>query len=449
MERVQIETPIPARPQVCAVDEPAEGLSQAQSWRSWYSLGVLFVVYVFAYLDRSILGILAQPIKDDLQLSDTQLGFMGGIAFAVFYTFVGIPIARLADQRSRRNIISICVAVWSGMTVLCGFATNFLSLLLARVGVAVGEAGCSPPSHSIISDLFAERKRATALAIYALGIPVGAMLGNLIGGLLNVEFGWRVAFIAVGAPGLLLAVLVRLTLAEPARGGIEARADEKTESQLPITGVFRSLWALKSYRYMIIATALHSFVGLGVTYWLPSYFIRSHGLDTGTVGTLLFYLGIPGMIGTLLGGFLCDRFSRVDMRWYVWVPAFSTLLAIPFQVYVYLAGDYVMAMLVAIITSILGNFFLAPSFALAQNLVNIRMRALSASIMLLVVNLIGLGLGPQLTGIISDFLASYTDLGQHALRWALVSVLVVNVMSFFFYMVAGKYLRADIERAAE
>jgi predicted MFS family arabinose efflux permease len=417
-------------------------------WRSWYSLGVLFLVYVVNFLDRSILGILNQPIKDDLQLSDTQMGFLGGIAFAIFYTFVGIPIARLADKTNRRNLLSICLAVWSGMTVLCGYAGSFAQLLVARVGVSIGEAGGSPPSHSMISDMFPENRRATALAVYALGIPAGAMLGGLIGGTLNVEYGWRVAFIAVGAPGLLLAVLVRLTMREPVRGASDATVRAKDEAP-PTMDVFRLLWTRKSFRYMSIGAALHAFVGNGVGYWFPSFLIRSHGLDTAQVGLWLFYLGFAGLLGTFLGGYLCDKLAVRDQRWYLWLPAGATILAIPFSVFVYLWPVHVQALIVVNIPIVLGLFYIAPSFALTQRMVGIRMRALAASILLFITNLIGLGLGPQITGILSDVINSYTDLGVDSLRWAMVSVLVFNVVSTIFYLFAAKYLREDLAQPTD
>ena len=412
---------------------------------SWYALSVLLLVYVFNFLDRSILGILAQPIKEDLGLSDTQMGFLGGIAFALFYTLMGIPIARLADRTVRKTLLAICLALWSGMTVLCGFATSFAYLLLARIGVSIGEAGGSPPSHSMISDLFPEHKRATALAIYALGIPIGAMLGSLVGGTINAEYGWRVAFIAVGAPGLLLALIVQFTLKEPERGASDLIRQKHAEAP-PVMDVFSFLWSQKSFRYLSIGATLHAFVGNGVGYWIPSFLIRSHGLDTATVGLWLFYLGFAGMVGTFLGGWLCDQLGKRDERWYLWLPGAATVLAVPFQAFVYLYDNVVTALLVAILPTILGAFYLGPGFALTQRLVGVRMRALAASILLFITNLIGLGLGPQLVGIISDVLLETTSVGVDSLRWSMTSVLILNVISTLLYLVAAKYLIQDLAR---
>ena len=420
-------------------------LDDKVSASSWYALSILLLVYVFNFLDRSILGILAQPIKEDLGLSDTQMGFMGGIAFALFYTLMGIPIARLADRTVRKTLLAICLALWSGMTVLCGFATSFTYLLLARIGVSIGEAGGSPPSHSMISDLFPEHKRATALSIYALGIPIGAMLGSLVGGTINAEYGWRVAFIAVGAPGLLLALIVQFTLKEPERGASDAIRKANADAP-PVLDVFKFLWSQKSFRYLSVGAALHAFVGNGVGYWIPSFLIRSHGLDTATVGLWLFYLGFAGMVGTFLGGWWCDRMAKRDERWYLWLPGLATVVAVPFQAFVYLYNDAVTALFVAVIPTMLGAFYLGPGFALTQRLVGVRMRALAASILLFITNLIGLGLGPQLVGILSDVYQATTSVGVDSLRWSMTSVLILNVISWLLYLVAAKYLVQDLAR---
>ncbi|HEX7038392.1 MAG TPA: MFS transporter [Pseudomonadales bacterium] len=422
---------------------PSPVAARTTPWRSWYALGVLFVVYVFNFIDRSIIAILAQPLKEDLGLSDTQLGFLGGIAFAIFYTFLGIPIARLADRAVRRDVLAVCLTIWSVMTAACAFVTNFWQLLAARVGVAVGEAGGSPPSHSMIADMFPVETRATALAIYSLGIPVGSMIGSLAGGWLNELFDWRTAFLVVGLPGVALAVILRFTVAEPVRGASEA-AKAPDEEMPSVKEAFRHLWSLKSFRYLALAGALHSFVGYGVGYWLPAFFIRSHGLETGEIGTWLFYLGFAGMTGTFLGGWLGDRLARRDQRWYVWMPAIATLVSVPLSAIVYTHDDHVVAFVVASAPYLLGATYLGPTFALTQNLVGLRMRALASSILLFVLNLIGMGLGPQFTGILSDVLNANTSLGSESLRWALVTVLLFNVAATGFYLIAGRYLRRDL-----
>ncbi len=412
----------------------------------WFALGVLVVVYIFNFIDRSILGILVEPIRQDLGVSDTLMGFLGGIAFATFYTFLGIPIARLADRGSRRNILAVCLALWSGATALCGMAQNFVQLLLARIGVAVGEAGGSPPSHSMISDMFPAHQRATALAIYALGIPIGTMLGNLGGGYINDNFHWRTAFLLVGIPGIVLAVFVRLTLKEPPRGhadGLSASAEAP-----PVMDVFRHLWRLKSFRVLSLAGALHAFVGYGVGYWIPAMFGRSHGLTPGEMGLALFYLGFASIAGTLLGGILGDRLGARDKRWYMWLPGLATLISVPFSAYAYLSSDVTLALWVLAIPFFFGAYYLGPTFAMTQAMAEVRMRAVASSILLFVLNIIGLGLGPQFTGIASDILAATTDLGDESLRWALVISLMFNVVSALAYLLAARWLRDDLDSVA-
>jgi predicted MFS family arabinose efflux permease len=427
-----------AEPVVSAAPDP-----QPVSWRAWYALGVMFIAYVFNFIDRSILAILNQPIKDELQVSDTEMGFLGGIAFAIFYTFVGIPVARLADRSIRRNVLAVSLAIWSGMTVVCGFVVNFPQLLAARIGVAIGEAGGSPPCHSMISDLFPLSRRATALGIYALGIPAGSMLGSLFGGALNEAYDWRTAFMIVGVPGLLLALLIRVTLAEPVRGASD-NAPKQTGAAPPVFAVFRFLWRRKSFRYMALAASLHTFVGYGIGYWFPAFLIRSHHLGTAVIGEWLFYLGFAGLFGTFLGGYIVDRLIVRDMRWYVWLPGMAVLIALPFSVFVYLYPDYRVALAVQMLPTLLGSYYLAPLFAMTQAMVGLRMRALAASIILFITNLIGMGLGPQLTGIISDLLNGFTPLGVESLRWALLSVLTANLAAGLMYLYSARHLREDL-----
>ena len=409
---------------------------------------MLFLVYVLNFIDRSILNILAQPIKDDLGLHDWQIGLLGGIAFALFYTTFGIPIARLADTHNRRNIIAVCLAVWSAMTAVCGLAQNFWQLLLARVGVAVGEAGGSPPAHSMISDLFASDRRATALAIYALGIPVGTMIGNLAGGWINEALDWRTAFIIVGLPGVAMALVLRFTMQEPPRGFSEQVAAAKADAP-PVMFVFAALWSRKSFRYMSLGAALHALVGYGVGPFIAPLFIRVHDMGTRDIGTALFWLGFAGILGTVSGGYFADRLGKRDVRWYVWLPALATLISVPFSTAVYTWPDPIVAFWIAAVPGFLGSYYLGPTFSLTQGLVGLRMRALAAAILLFILNLIGMGLGPMIVGATSDLLNAYTDLGDHSVRWALVSVLIFNVLSTVFYLMAARDLRADLARSHE
>ena len=419
----------------------------------WYALGLLFFVYIFNFIDRQILGILQQSIKEELGLSDTQLGLMGGLAFAVFYTFLGIPIARLADRGVRRNILAVCLTIWSLMTAVCGLALTFWQLLGARIGVAVGEAGGSPPAHSMISDIFPAHQRATALGIYALGIPVGTMFGNLLGGWIEEAFDWRTAFMAVGLPGVGLAVLVRLTLREPRRGASDpkplpsAAVPAAAAAPPPVARVFAMLWQRRSFRWMSLGAALHAFVGYGVGYFIPPFFIRSHDFSRAEIGEALFWLGIPGMLGTFLGGWIGDRLARRDVRWYLWLPGLATLVSVPFAFWVYTNEDPWLALWVYAIPVFLGAYYLGPTFSMTQSLVGLRMRALAASILLFILNLIGLGLGPLFVGVTSDLLAP--AYGDESLRIALVVVLAFNVLSTAFYLLGARSLHDDLGRAHE
>jgi len=414
----------------------------------WYALGVLFLVYVFNFIDRSVLALLAQSIKEDLQISDTMLGLLSGFAFALFYTGFGIPIARLADKGNRRNILVICLSIWSAATALCGLAQSYSHLLLARIGVAVGEAGGSPPSHSMISDMFPQHRRATALGIYALGIPVGSMIGALAGGLINDAMSWRAAFVVVGLPGLLLAVVVRMTLKEPPRGVSETVRVVAGEAP-PIADVFRILWQRPSFRWLSLSAGFQAFVSYGAGAWIPAMFERTHGLSSGQIGTALFWLGVPAVISTFAGGWCGDRMGRRDVRWYLWLPAWTTLLSLPFSAFCYLTSDPWLAFWVMVIPNLLGSCWLAPTFSLTQGLVGLRMRAVAASIVLFVLNIIGMGLGPWFVGALSDLLMAHTALGLDSLRWALVISLAFALIAIYCCIRGARTLKADLAHSLE
>ena len=405
-----------------------------------YVLGILVVVYVFNFVDRQILSILLEPIKLEMTLSDTQLGFLSGIAFAIFYATLGMPIARIADKTSRTGVITVCLSLWSLMTALCGLAANFIGLLLARIGVAVGEAGGSPPAHSLISDYFPPESRATALSIYSLGIPIGTMFGLLIGGWINEFFGWRIAFMVVGLPGILLAIIFRLTVREPSRPEVSQAA-----ANTSIIKVARYLWRQKSFMHLSIGAALHAFVGYGLTIWNPSFFVRSHGLETGEIGTILALIsGIVGGVGTFFGGWVADRASVRDLRWYMWVPLIGLIITVPFLVLAYLADSHVMAFALFTIPVFFGSLYLGPSFAATQSLVPAHMRAVAAAVLLFILNIIGLGLGPQMVGVVSDLLEP--AFGSESLRYTLVIMAILNLAAAIHYWFASKTLADDFER---
>lgn len=406
-----------------------------------FALALLVVVYTFNFIDRQILSILIEPIKLELGLNDTQMGLLTGFAFALFYATLGIPIARYADRANRRNLIAAALGIWSMMTAVSGLAGNFWHLLIARIGVGVGEAGCSPPAHSIIADYFPAEKRATALGIYSLGIPVGIMFGLFAGGWINEYFGWRMAFFVVGLPGLALAVVVRFTMREPERGMAEGRV--AASAQPSIRETLNYLWKKPSFRHLAFAAALTAFVGYGVVTWVPAFLIRSFDMGTGEIGTWFgLILGIPGGIGIALGGYLADRFGAKDTRWFLWTTAVALLLATPFNLLAYLGPTSVIALTAMIIPVMLGNFYQATTFSQTQGLVELRMRAVAAGILLFIINIIGLGLGPLAVGMLADMLEP--AYGSEALRYSLLGFSVVNIWAAYHYFVAGKHLKKDL-----
>jgi predicted MFS family arabinose efflux permease len=413
-----------------------------------YVLGVLCSAYVVNVMDRSVLGAVLEPIRHEFGASDTQLGLLGGLAFALFYATLGVPIAALADRTSRRNVVAICAALWSVMTALCGAAGSFATLLAARIGTAIGEAGGTPPSHALISDYFPLDKRATALSIFALGVPIGGMLGNFLGGWGNELFGWRSAFVITGLPGVAVALLVRFTVREPTRGHSDSVHSQRASAAAPpIREALLYLWYRPSFRHMSLAAALHSVAWYAGSAFNNSFFIRVHHMSTGEAGSWVALLLAIGGIGTLLGGYFADSLSVAtgDRRWYMWVPGYATLAMVPFQFSGYLAPGLWVAIPSFSIMLILGSFFFGPSFAMSQGLAPLRMRAVATSLVLFVQTLIGLGVGPFLVGAISDHLRPTT--GTNSLAYGLVIVGLVNIWAAIHYFRGAQSLRADLQLA--
>ena len=389
-------------------------------------LAFLLLAYTFNFIDRTIIATIGQAIKVDLKITDTQLGLLGGLSFAVLYTLLGIPIARLAERWNRVTIISLALVVWSGFTVACGFAGNFLSLLAMRVGVGVGEAGCSPPSHSLISDYVEPKRRASALSIYAFGIPLGSMIGAVAGGWLAKTYGWRIAFMVVGAPGVVLALLVKLLVKEPPRGhsdpverpvlpeDIAAEAADAprgawlwTEVR-ELAAVTRDLFSHWPVLNMVLGVTFTSVAGYGVGQFSSPYFIRTFALDYATVG-LVFGLvaGFSSGVGTLAGGFVSDWAGRRNARWYALTPAIGLAIAAPIYVLAYRQPDWKVAAAILLIPGIFHYTYLGPTFGVVQNVVETRRRATATAVLFLFLNIIALGGGPLFTGWLIDQFGQY------------------------------------------
>ncbi len=413
-----------------------------------YALWLLTVVYIVNFVDRQILSIVLQAIKEDLGLADWQLGLLSGTAFGIFYATLGIPIAQLADRWSRKGVVVGSLTIWSLMTVLCGTATGFGTLLLFRVGVGVGEAGCSPPAHSLITDYFPPDRRGRALGIFTLGVPLGILVGFLIGGWLEETLGWRQAFWIVGGPGLLLAVLVAATLPEPARP-VDTSLGGTGSGQSPdIRDTIRFLAGSGSFRMLSLGAGLYSFVGYSVVNWMPSILIRSYEMGTQEVGTWLsLIIGVGGAAGTFSGGWLADRWALTDLRGRMWLPAAAMAISLPFSFFVYTAPTGRAAVLWLIPPALLGLMWQAPAYGLAQSLATPKTRATASALVLFVTNIIGLAMGPTVTGVLSDLLEP--RLGVDSLRWAMLIISMMLAPAAFCFWSASRTMIPDMQRAAE
>jgi len=409
-----------------------------------YVLGVLFIVYVFNFIDRQVLSVFIGPIKDEFGASDTQMGLLAGFAFALLYTFAGIPIARLADKGNRRNIIAIGLAVWSAMTVACGFARNFAQLALARILVGIGEAAGSPPSHSMIADYFSMDRRATALAIYTSGAFVGSALAYLGGGYLREYFDWRTAFIVVGAPGLLVAVLVRFTVREPLRGISERRTEET--SDITLVDTLKYLVRSRSWVLMMTGFSLVSIASYAILIWGYEFYGRVHQLPPITIGNWMgLIVGIGGSVGTILGGRVVDTLGKKRASRGLRVPVLITMTGFPLGIYSLLAESATHSLWTLGPFYLLLNVYLAAMYSNNQNLARLQMRATAAAIMLFIVNIVGAGAGPLIVGALSD--AFTAEHGNNSIRYALVYTLVLGAIGSLIILYAGRTLDADLDRA--
>lgn len=396
-------------------------------------LALLVIAYTFNFIDRTIISTIGQAIKVDLKLTDTQLGWLGGLSFALLYTTLGIPIARLAERWNRVNIIAIAIVVWSGFTALCGTATSYAQLLLYRVGVGVGEAGLSPPAHSLISDYFEPKKRASALSVYSFGIPAGTMFGAIAGGWIAQNVSWQAAFMLVGLPGILVAVVIKLVIKEPPRGWADkqladaaaalaaesagALGREASEAGAPsdaaalgkppsILAVAKKLFGSWGMFHMAAGITVASFAGYGAGAYVPPLFIREYGMDLASVGLVVGLVsGVANGAGTLLGGFLTDWAGKRGVRWYALVPAIGLMVATPLYLVAFTRESVAMVVPFWIVAGVLHYTYLGPTFGVVQNAMDTRSRATAVAVLFFVLNLIALGFGPPFTGWLIDTMA--------------------------------------------
>ena len=409
-----------------------------------YILVMLTLVYVINYLDRNILNILLPAIKAEFHLSDADLGFLSGTVFAILYATLGMPLAWLADRANRRNIIAYSMMLFSAMTLVSSYVVSFRQLVLARIGTGVGEAGTSPSVNSIISDLYEPKERAGALSFYATGLNVGLLLAFAGGGWVEQHFGWRNAFLAAGLPGLVIALLFLFTVPEPKRGHVEQLKDTGRAPSFGETMVY--LWDRRSIRFICLGGALSAFGGYAGNTFISGFLRNLHHLDAETTGWVVAVLfGIVGGGGTYFSGVLTDHFGKRDMRWNMYVVILAILVAVPFFPFYFLAPNIYITLACAIPPTLIGAAYLAPSYAMVQSLVPLRMRTQAASVLLFVLNIIGFGTGPYLVGLESDLLRPM--LGADSIRWALLSTVTTWLLAAWCFWMASRTLREDMARA--
>jgi predicted MFS family arabinose efflux permease len=405
-------------------------------------LAMLVLVYAFNFIDRQILGILAVPIKADLSLTDTQLGLMGGFAFALFYTALGIPVAMLADRSNRTRILTVALVLWSTMTAVCGFAQTFWQLFLARVGVGVGEAGGVAPSYSLVADYFPPHQRARALGVYSFGIPIGSALGIVFGGFIAHWIDWRTAFIIVGVAGGLIAPVFKLVVREPPRGRYDGALGAGRSASF--REVMRVLLAKRSFWGISFGAAASSMMGYGAFFWLPSFFVRSHGMTL--VDASLYYgaiLLVGGIAGIWLGGWLADRFGATRRRVYALIPAIAFIATLPCYIGAVTTNSLTVSFVLFLVPTALGLVWLGPVLSAIQHIVPPGMRATASAIFLFVNNLIGIGLGSVALGVLSDALSA--RYGADSLRYAILAGTVLYLVAAALFLVSAKRLERDWE----
>lgn len=405
---------------------------------------MLVIAYTLNFIDRQIIGILAEPIKADLGLTDSELGWMGGTAFALFYTLLAIPIAMLADRRNRSWIITIGLSVWSLATALCGLANNFWQLFLARMSVGVGEAAGVAPAYSLISDFYPPEQRARALAVFSLGIPLGSAFGVLFGGLIAAQVDWRYAFIIIGVVGVLFAPIFKWIVKDPGHG----RFDEAPRlAAPPLALVFRTIASKPSFWLLGFGAGTASLVSYGLAFWIPSFLARSYGLELEERSWLFAaILLVGGGAGIWFGGVFGDRLGNAHPRGYALVPAIAFAITLPAYLLAFSTESLLAASLLFVIPTALGLMWLGPVVTAVTRLVAPEMRATAAALFLFINNLIGLGLGSTVIGIISDALT--TRYGDEALRYSAMATTTLYALAALLMFLASRCLARDCRTAA-
>jgi MFS family permease len=412
-------------------------------------VGLLAVVYTFNFMDRQIMSTLAEPIRKDLGLSDTALGALGGLTFALFYTTFGIPVAWLSDRFKRVWIMAAACGIWSLFTAGCGLATNFTQLALSRIMVGAGEAGGSPPSYSLISDYFPAKERGTGLALYSLGVPLGSMLGVAFGGGVAAAYGWRIAFFAVGLPGVLLALVMLLVVREPKRGGLDEFA-LGADAHAPAPPAFQVIGAFLTNRTLLcvaIACGLSAFVGYAMLNWNAPMLMRVKGASLKQVSAYYsLVIGITGVVGTFGSGWLADKLSHRDRRWYAWIPVIAFTISLPALAGLIWAPTWQIALMFIAVPALLNNMYLAPALAVVQNAVPPGQRTMAGAILLFILNLIGLGGGPIFLGRVSDM--AKARYGDHSLLIGYAALAPVIVIAIVAHLAAASSIARDKRLAA-
>lgn len=409
-----------------------------------YVLAVIWFVLLLRFVDLQVISVLMESIKKEFVISDTELGLLTGFAFSIFYGALGIPVAFLADRSDRVTIISVAVGLWSAMTAACGIASTFPLLLMARLGVGIGEAGGTAPAYSLISDCFPAQRRASIFAILNSAVPMGVFVGFIVGGFVNVHFGWRAAFCVVGLPGVIVALLARLTIRDPRYA--PGRSVPAKPSDPSLSGSLRGLLRKRSYRHLVLATSIFTMGAMGSGIWIPSFFIRVHHMPSAQVAVWLACIyGGGGLVGVLSGGAIADRIvARTgDRRWYVWIPAICSAAILPFAFLVYLWPTPIPALLMHVGTAVLMHMWMGPAYGTVQNLAGPRHRAMAAAVNMLAINLIAYGLGPLAVGMASD--ALHGMLGDQSLRYSILTVVVIAYSwAAVHFLLAAKTVNQEI-----